>query len=113
MRSSSATLSAFKYAPRCVQITPFGLPVGLAAPTPPPDTLGWTENWLDVNLTQNVITARDGQAARGVFPTSPGRPGWATTRGKHRVRYQMPVQDLSGADYYVRGVQCVSYFLMH
>jgi len=80
-------------------------------PEPPAETGAWSGTWIDVNLTQNVITAYDGQTVRRVCPTSPGRPGFETTRGKHRVRYQVPVQDMSGPGYYVRGVQWISYFL--
>jgi L,D-transpeptidase-like protein len=80
-------------------------------PNPPPDSLGWTDNWVDVNLTLNVITAYEGQVVRGFFPTSPGRPGWETTRGKHIVRSQVLVQDMAGPGYYVHGVQWISYFL--
>ncbi len=84
----------------------------LDAPPPlPPDIAGLSGNWLDVNLTHNVIAAYEGQTLRGLFPTSPGRPGWETTRGKHRVREQVPVQDMSGPGYHVRGVQWISYFL--
>jgi hypothetical protein len=82
-----------------------------APPALPPDSLVWSGNWIDVNLTQNVIAACEGQTIRELFPTSPGRPGWETTRGKHRVRYQVPVQDMSGPGYYVRGVQWINYFL--
>jgi hypothetical protein len=77
----------------------------------PPDSQAWSGNWIDVNLTQNVIAAYEGQTIRGLFPTSPGRPGLETTRGTHRVRYQVPVQDMSGPGYYIRGVQWISYFL--
>jgi hypothetical protein len=86
-------------------------PPSQGPPAPPADTNGWTGNWLDINLTQNVIVAYEGQSVRGVFPTSPGRPGWETTRGKHKVRTQFPVQDMAGPGYYVRGVQWISYFL--
>jgi hypothetical protein len=80
-------------------------------PRLPQDSLEMSGRWIDVNLTQNVIAAYEGQTIRGLFPTSPGRPGWETTRGKHRVRYQVPATDMSGPGYYVRGVQWVSYFL--
>jgi lipoprotein-anchoring transpeptidase ErfK/SrfK len=80
-------------------------------PAPPADGLTWTSNWIDVNLTANVITAYEGPVARGFFPTSPGRPGWETTRGKHVVLSQMAVQDMAGPGYYVHDVQWISYFL--
>jgi len=80
-------------------------------PRPPAESFTWSGTWLDVNLTHNIITAYEGQTVRGLFPTSPGRPGFETTRGKHLVRYQVPVQDMSGPGYYVRGVQWISYFL--
>jgi lipoprotein-anchoring transpeptidase ErfK/SrfK len=80
-------------------------------PKPPAECLAWVGNWMDVNLTMNTITAYEGQAVRGFFPTSPGRPGWETTRGKHVVQSQVPVQDMAGPGYYVHGVQWISYFL--
>jgi hypothetical protein len=81
------------------------------APRLPAESLAWSDAWIDVNLTHNVITACQGQTIVGAFPTSPGRPGWETTRGQHRIRYQAQVQDMSGPGYYVRGVQWISYFL--
>ena len=79
--------------------------------TLPPEMAGMTGNWLDVDLTQNVIAAAQGQTIKNVFPTSPGRPGFETTRGLHHVRYQRPADDMKGPGYYVRGVRWVSYFL--
>jgi hypothetical protein len=80
-------------------------------PAPPAEAATWTEDWIDVNLTQNVVTAYAGQNAEAMFPTSPGRPGWETTHGLHRVRSQARVQDMAGPGYYVRGVQFISYFV--
>ncbi len=80
-------------------------------PNPPADGLSWTGNWIDVNLTANVIAAYEGQTVRGFFSTSPGRPGWETTRGIHVVQRQAAVQDMAGPGYYVPGVQWISYFL--
>ena len=77
----------------------------------PADTMDWRGPWIDVNLTQNIVAACEGQTVRGLFPTSPGRPGWETTRGKHTILSQSRVQDMSGPGYYVAGVQWVSYFL--
>jgi hypothetical protein len=77
----------------------------------PPESRDMSGRWIDVNLTQNVIAACEGQTIRGLFPTSPGRPGLETTRGMHSVRYQAAIQDMAGPGYYVHGVRWISYFL--
>lgn len=84
------------------QSTPYILPSEMA---------GMTGNWIDVNLTQNVIAAVQGQTIKNVFSTSPGRPGFETVRGLHHVLYQLPSDDMKGPGYYVKGVRWVSYFL--
>jgi WD40 repeat protein len=46
--------------------------------TRPPDTRTWSGTWLDVNLTQNLIAACQGQTVLGLFPRR--RAGLADTR---------------------------------
>jgi L,D-transpeptidase catalytic domain len=87
-------------------------PRGLDGPPPLPSGMpGSGDRWIDVNLTFNVITAYEGAQARRWFPTSPGRPGWETSRGMHQVWNQVPASDMSGPGWYVQGVQWISYFL--
>lgn len=77
----------------------------------PSDSTEFTGKWIEVNLTQTVIGAVEGQTVRKLYRTSPGRPGWETTRGKHHVCYQLPSDIMAGPGYLVAGVRWVSYFL--
>jgi lipoprotein-anchoring transpeptidase ErfK/SrfK len=84
----------------------YALPINL-----PAELAGATGKWIDVNLTQNQLAAVEGQSVRNVYPTSPGRPGFETTRGLHHVRYQLSSDNMAGPGYLVRGVRWVNYFL--
>jgi hypothetical protein len=91
-----------------------GSVAGVLPPAVPParDVMqGTPGNWVDVNLTLNVITAyQDGQPVVMML-TSPGRPGFETDTGLFQVRSKLPQQGMSGPGYYVPNVPNVQYFV--
>ncbi|MBV9354990.1 MAG: L,D-transpeptidase [Chloroflexi bacterium] len=87
---------------------------GVLPPAVPParDVMqGTAGNWLDVNLTLDVVTAyQDGQPVMMML-TSPGRPGYETDTGLFRIRSKLPQQGMSGPGYFVPNVPNVQYFV--
>ena len=80
-----------------------------AAP-PPPDAMANASNWVDVNLTLNVVTMyEDGQPIKSML-ASPGRPGFQTDTGLFSIRSKFTRQTMSGPGYVVPGVPDVQYF---
>jgi hypothetical protein len=86
-------------------------PEGSDYAPPVPAGMPSADRWIDVNLTYNIITVYSGPTPLRSFPTSPGRPGWETTRGLHHVLKQASVDNMSGPGWHVDGVPWVSYFL--
>ena len=81
----------------------------LAAP-PPPDGMQSVANWIDVNLTLDVVTVyADGEPIKAML-TSPGRPGHETDTGVFAVRSKIPSQTMSGPGYSVPNVPDIQYF---
>jgi lipoprotein-anchoring transpeptidase ErfK/SrfK len=66
--------------------------------------------WIDVNLSQQRLTAYQGNTA--VFSTliSSGVAGRRTPTGRHAVRTKIPAQRMSGPGYNLPGVPYVMYF---
>jgi lipoprotein-anchoring transpeptidase ErfK/SrfK len=95
---------------------------GQAAPAvnPQPDPL-WEqeltgEKWIDINLTQQTLTAYQGETAVRTFVVSTGGTGHETVTGSFRVWAKVARQDMSGGSraagnyYYVPNVPWVQYF---
>ncbi|MBV9543701.1 MAG: L,D-transpeptidase, partial [Chloroflexi bacterium] len=81
-----------------------------AAPPPPDQMAGYAGNWIDVNLTLDVVTAyQDGQPVKMML-TSPGRPGFNTDTGLFAIRSRFTQQNMSGPGYFVPNVPNVQYF---
>jgi hypothetical protein len=77
---------------------------------PPPEPMQNDANWVDVNLTLNVVSAYvDGQPIKSML-ASPGRPGFETATGVFSIRARFTRQNMSGPGYFVPGVPDVQYF---
>ncbi len=95
-------------------------PVALPAVPPPPSDANFTGNWIDLNLTQQVVVAYEGQNAVRVARTSTGRPGWETNPGLFRIQRRVANEtmdstsliglDAQRADYKVENVRWTQYF---
>jgi lipoprotein-anchoring transpeptidase ErfK/SrfK len=94
---------------------------GVTPPTLPADA-PTTGRWVDVNLTEQIATAYDGQTVLRSVLISSGRPGWETPTGTFPVlrRVEKDTMDGStligqgpngaGASYKVENVRYVQYF---
>lgn len=103
--------------------TPTNTPV--PSPTIPPTRLfdggelsrplvGPSEKWIDVNLTEQILRAYEGETL--VFETyiSSGLPQYATVTGQFRIYYRLESQTMDGRrlgfDYVTENVPYVQYF---
>jgi lipoprotein-anchoring transpeptidase ErfK/SrfK len=76
--------------------------------------------WIDLNLTQQVVVAYEGDSAVRVARTSTGRPGWETGPGVYAIQRRVEKEtmesntliglDAQRADYKVENVRWTQYF---
>jgi lipoprotein-anchoring transpeptidase ErfK/SrfK len=96
-------------------------PVALPSAPPPPDSASsYRGRWIDLNLTQQVVVAYEGQNPVRLARTSTGRPGWETGAGTFAIqrRVQNETMDSSSligldaqrASYKVENVRWTQYF---
>jgi lipoprotein-anchoring transpeptidase ErfK/SrfK len=76
---------------------------------PPPGANG--EKWIDVDLTQQQLTAYQGNTP--VFQTlvSTGLPGTPTVAGQFHIYWKLLASDMAGPGYYLPAVPYTMYFL--
>ncbi|MBV9322696.1 MAG: L,D-transpeptidase [Chloroflexi bacterium] len=96
-------------------------PVALPSAPPPPDAASsYRGRWIDLNLTQQVVVAYEGQNPVRLARTSTGRPGWETAAGAYSIQRRVPNEtmdsssliglDASRASYKVDNVRWTQYF---
>ena len=74
------------------------------------------EKWIDINLTDQTLTAYVGETPVRTFVISSGGPGHETVTGSFRIWAKVSIQDMSGGSraagtyYYVEDVPWVQYF---
>lgn len=86
--------------------------------SPPPVRRVFPGHWIDVNLTQQVITAYDGSTPAFWDVMSSGAPGWETETGVHQVLRRVANETMSSATlpvsvevpYYLPNVLWTQYF---
>ncbi|MCC7104411.1 MAG: L,D-transpeptidase [Chloroflexi bacterium] len=89
-------------------------------PPDPPDHGPLGSKWIDVNLTQQTVTAYEADRPVYMAFTSSGRPEWETHEGIHRILWRkenetmesssLLGQDAARADYKVENVRWTQYF---
>jgi hypothetical protein len=89
-------------------------------PPPPPSHGSLGSRWIDVNLTQQTVTAYEGANPVYMTVTSGGRPGWETRQGIHEIIYRVERetmdsstllgQDAARADYKIENIRWTQYF---
>lgn len=68
------------------------------------------EKWIDVDLSQQQVTAFEGSRAVRTFTISSGLPGTPTVTGTFRIRAKVRSQTMSGPGYSLPNVEWVQYF---
>ena len=86
-----------------------------APPLPPPATLSpllvhGDVRWIDIDLTQQRLTAYEGSSLVRTVLVSTGLPRTPTPVGQFRIRIKLRYDDMSGLDYYLTNVPYVMYF---
>ncbi|RLC98900.1 MAG: hypothetical protein DRI77_03980 [Chloroflexi bacterium] len=93
--------------------TPNILPT--APPLPPPAPLSPSSvhgnvRWIDIDLTQQRLTAYEGQTLVRAVAVSTGLPYTPTPIGQFRIWTKLRYDDMSGPSYYLPNVPYVMYF---
>jgi lipoprotein-anchoring transpeptidase ErfK/SrfK len=76
----------------------------------PSDLEETDERWIDINLSEQTLSAYEGENIVDTFVVSTGRGGYPTVTGEFRIWVKVPMQDMSGPGYYIRNVPWVMYF---
>jgi hypothetical protein len=92
----------------------------IQTPPPPPSHGPLADRWIDVNLTQQTVTAYEGDRPVYMTITSSGRPGWETHQGIHQILWRkeretmdsstLLGQDAARADYKIENIRWTQYF---
>jgi len=83
------------------------------APTPIPPAAGGSfggERWVEVNLTQQMVYAWEGDTLAASFVVSTGTWQYPTVTGTYRVYARFKYTDMSGPGYYLPDVPNTMYF---
>jgi lipoprotein-anchoring transpeptidase ErfK/SrfK len=68
------------------------------------------ERWIDVDLSEQRVTAYEGSTAVHTTLASTGLPQTPTPEGQYRIWIKLRLDDMAGADYYIEDVPFVMYF---
>ena len=100
--------------PTDTPVPPTAIPVPPTATPyvdPPPAQPGASgERWIDVNLTQQVLVAYEGNTPVRRTAVSTGLPGTPTVTGQYHIYVKYPAQLMVGPGYYLPDVPWVMYF---
>lgn len=75
-----------------------------------PGDLEPKERWIEVNLTNQTLSAYEGTKLVNKFTISSGRPNTPTVTGEFRIWVKVRIQAMSGPGYYLPNVPWVMYF---
>ena len=68
------------------------------------------ERWIDVDLSEQLLTAYEGHTPVHSYLISTGLPATPTPVGQFRIWIKLRYDDMAGADYYIKDVPFVMYF---
>lgn len=66
--------------------------------------------WIDVDLSQQMVYAYEGDVVANSFVVSTGVAGTPTVTGRYKIYVKVRMQDMSGPGYYLRDVPYVMFF---
>lgn len=91
-------------APATSPPSPTGPPTATALPAVP------AERWIEVDLSDQLVLAREGEVAVSTFLASTGTWQYPTVQGEFQVYVKYPAADMAGPGYYLPAVPYVMYF---
>jgi lipoprotein-anchoring transpeptidase ErfK/SrfK len=80
------------------------------APKPPVASSGNGSRWIDVDLTNQMVYAYEGDAVVNSFVVSTGTWLTPTVVGEYKIYVKVRVQDMRGPGYHLRDVPYVMFF---
>jgi hypothetical protein len=95
------------------EVVPPPTPIPPAPPVIPPPAEPWEideERWIDVDLSEQTLTAYENGVAVRTTMVSTGLPATPTPTGQFRIWIKFRYDDMSGEDYYIENVPYVMYF---
>ncbi|PKO23787.1 MAG: hypothetical protein CVU38_02265 [Chloroflexi bacterium HGW-Chloroflexi-1] len=98
----------FIWVGQVLKVSGAGVPLPNPAPQPAPAPVGG--RWIDVNLSQQRLTAVEGQAPVFTALISGGLPGTPTVVGRFSIQTKLAAQTMSGPGYWLPNVPYVMYF---
>jgi len=81
-----------------------------STPTPLPEWAEQEGRWIDVDLSEQRLTAYEGTQLVKSYLVSTGLPATPTPVGQFRIWIKLRHDDMAGADYYIENVPYVMYF---
>lgn len=75
-----------------------------------PVGMGPNERWIDIDLTNQSLSAYEGADLVNYFIVSTGRGGSPTVTGTFHIWVKVRIQAMSGPGYYIKDVPWVMYF---
>ena len=85
-------------------------PTSDVIPDTPAIVVGDGVRWIDVDLTNQMVHAYEGETIVNSFVVSTGTWLTPTVTGKHKIYVKVRMQDMSGPGYYLRDVPWVMFF---
>ena len=79
-------------------------------PPKPEEVVGNGARWIDVDLTNQMVYAYEGDVVANSFIVSTGTWLTPTVTGKHKIYVKVRVQDMSGPGYHLKDVPYVMFF---
>ena len=79
-------------------------------PPKPEDVVGNGARWIDVDLTNQMVYAYEGDVAVNSFIVSTGTWLTPTVTGKHKIYVKVRMQDMRGPGYHLKDVPYVMFF---
>ncbi len=94
--------------------TPTRTPRPTNTPRPPststPDTADYSGRWIEVNLSQQMLYAHDGDSTVASFLVSTGVPAFPTVIGRYYIYIKLVSTLMAGDGYYLPDVPYTMYF---
>ena len=75
-----------------------------------PEDIGADERWIDINLSEQTLSAFEGMDQVNTFIISSGRAGYPTVTGEFSIWVKVRIQTMSGPGYHLENVPWVMYF---
>jgi lipoprotein-anchoring transpeptidase ErfK/SrfK len=91
--------------------TPRPTPTATRVSGEPPPTTELGEKWIQLDLSEQRLTAYEGETQMLTALVSTGVASMPTPLGEHRIYRKVRSQVMSGPGYYLPNVEYVSYFL--